>query len=263
MIEAIFSRTSREAAIDGAYQYDTGQRLRLSGLPSPEEMTETDDMLTGELPAVQVQYGYVGDSQTDMRLAQWDEDRWAWLVDIPDAYLTQHEAVHVYVYVSYGEDAGGGRNKTMYEGVFTPISRPAPSTTVTAEQIERWNTLEAEVELALVNAQTAAENAQSQIELAENAAQNAEDAAEAAYEAAHTAQKAADRIGAVDARWEAMKVSAITPAATGSAGAVLGEDAIRLTLPRGYAGAKGETGDTGPADITLAFSNGVLTITPQ
>ena len=34
-------------------------------------------------------------------------------------------------------------------------------------------------------------------------------------------------------------------------------------VPRGADGPKGETGDTGPADITLSFSGGILTITPK
>ena len=263
MLNATFDALNHSAAISGAYQYDTGQRLRLSGLPSPEEMTEADDMLTGELPAVQVQYGWIGDSQTEMRLAQWDDDRWCWLADIPDAYLTRHEAVHVYVYISYG-GAGGGRNKTMYEGVFTPISRPAPSTTVTAEQIERWNTLEAEVELALVSAQTSSSHAASAAQNANAAAQNALIAAEAASEAAHDAQDAADRLGDVDARWEGMTAAAVTPAEIRDADAYFRADnLIWFELPRGETGAKGATGDTGPADIALSFSDGVLTITPK
>ena len=36
MIDAIFDRHSRSAAVSGIYQYDTGQRLRLRGLPSPD-----------------------------------------------------------------------------------------------------------------------------------------------------------------------------------------------------------------------------------
>ena len=38
MIEANFeSRTHKNAAIAGVYQYDTGQRLRMRGLPTPDE----------------------------------------------------------------------------------------------------------------------------------------------------------------------------------------------------------------------------------
>ena len=111
MIEASFG-TSREAAIDGVYQYDTGQRLRLSGLPSPDELAEMDDLLSGDLVALQVHFSYLGDTQTEMRLARWDDDRWVWVVEIPEQYMTRHEEVHVYVYVSYGTDESGSRNKT-------------------------------------------------------------------------------------------------------------------------------------------------------
>ena len=39
MIEANFeSRTHKNAAIAGVYQYDTGQRLRMRGLPTPDEL---------------------------------------------------------------------------------------------------------------------------------------------------------------------------------------------------------------------------------
>ena len=42
MIDASFDRHSRSAAVSGIYQYDTGQRMRLRGLPSPEELLEKD-----------------------------------------------------------------------------------------------------------------------------------------------------------------------------------------------------------------------------
>lgn len=48
MIEANFeSRTHKNAAIAGVYQYDTGQRLRMRGLPTPDELAEMDDFLAG------------------------------------------------------------------------------------------------------------------------------------------------------------------------------------------------------------------------
>ena len=40
MIEASFDAQGRSAAAAGAYQYDTGQRVRLHGLPSPEELAQ-------------------------------------------------------------------------------------------------------------------------------------------------------------------------------------------------------------------------------
>lgn len=56
MIDAIFDRHSRSAAVSGVYQYDTGQRLRLRGLPSPDEMLERDTLLSGEEVTVQAQF---------------------------------------------------------------------------------------------------------------------------------------------------------------------------------------------------------------
>ena len=62
MIEASFEQgRGRSAAVSGAYQYDTGQRIRMHGLPGPEELARRDEMLSGELVAVQAQFGYEGD----------------------------------------------------------------------------------------------------------------------------------------------------------------------------------------------------------
>ena len=48
MINASFnSGKTRATAISGAYQYDTGQRLVMHGLPSPEEFSGEDDFLSG------------------------------------------------------------------------------------------------------------------------------------------------------------------------------------------------------------------------
>lgn len=77
MIDASFDRHSRSAAVSGIYQYDTGQRMRLRGLPSPEELLERDTMLSGDAVTVQAQFGYEGDSQTEPRLAAWDDDLYA------------------------------------------------------------------------------------------------------------------------------------------------------------------------------------------
>lgn len=262
MIEVSFGG-SRSAAITNAYQYDTGQRLRLSGLPSPEELAEEDDFLSGDVVTVQAQFGYAGDSQTDPRLAEWDEDRYAWMVNIPDAYLTRHEAVHVYVYVSYGSDENGTRNKTCYDGVFTPISRPAPNTTVTDDQLDAWEDMEIEVDLALTSAQTAIANAQTMADNADEAADEAAQASTEALEAAQEAVDAADRLAAIGTQWGGLTVRTAALAAGSSATATLEGDVLTIGSPAGAKGAKGDTGDTGPSDITLAFANGVLTITPK
>ena len=103
MIEASFEQaTHKSAAIGGIYQYDTGQRLRMHGLPTPEELAEMDDFLVGDAVTVQAQYGYIGDSQTETRMASYDEGSGCWTADIPDIYLTRSSTVKVFVYVGYG-----------------------------------------------------------------------------------------------------------------------------------------------------------------
>ena len=263
MIDAIFDRHSRSAAVSGVYQYDTGQRLRLRGLPSPDEMLERDTLLSGEAVTVQAQFGYDGDSQTEPRLAAWDDDLQAWLVDIPDAYLTRSETVRVFVEVYYGADENGGRTKTMYEGVFKPISRPASNDTATDDQLSAWETLAAEVDLVLSTAAPAQQNAVSQAESAISAGDTAQTAAAHAREAAQEAKDAEDALAAMGRTLGGMTVQTETLAAGSAATATLSGNVLTLGIPRGADGAKGETGDTGPADITLSFSDGVLTITPK
>lgn len=263
MIDASFDRHSRSAAVSGVYQYDTGQRLRLRGLPSPDEMLERDTLLSGDAVTVQAQFAYEGDSQTEPRLAAWDDDLYAWLVDIPDAYLTRSETVRVFVEVYYGADENGGRTKTMYEGVFKPISRPASNDTATDDQLEAWSTLAAEVDLVLSTAGPAQQNAVSQAESAISAANTAQASADNAREAAWEAYGAEDALAAMGRTLGGMTVRTQTLAAGSAATAALSRSVLTLGIPRGADGAKGETGDTGPADITLSFSGGVLTITPK
>ena len=258
MIEAYFEGGT--AAISGAYQYDTGQRLRLNGLPTPDEMNEMDDFLSGDLAVVQVHFSYPGDTQAQVSLAQWDDERWCWQVGIPDGYLTRHEAVCVHVVIGHGSDESGSRNKTRYEGVFTPISRPAPNNVISEDQTERWETLESEVELALVSAQTATENAIGKVEPAHNAAQNASEAAKPAQAASKAAAEAYAKMQAVDAAWADTES---TQAAGSEAGAALYGQTLSLTLPTGAQGPKGAQGNAGPSDIGLEFKDGVLTITPK
>ena len=263
MIDASFDRHSRSAAVSGIYQYDTGQRMRLRGLPSPEELLERDTMLSGDAVTVQAQFAYEGDSQTEPRLAAWDDDLQAWLVDIPDAYLSRSETVRVYVEVYYGADENGARTKTMYEGVFRPISRPASLGTATDDQLSAWETLAAEVDLVLSTAGPAQQNAVSQAESAVAAANAAQDSADNAREAAQNTNAAKSALSAMAKTLGGMTVRTTSLAAGSSATAALSGNVLTLGIPKGATGAKGETGDTGPADITLSFSGGVLTITPK
>mgnify|MGYP006909847736 CR=1 FL=1 len=191
MIHARFDdRSHKSAAIAGIYQYDTGQRLKMHGLPSPQELAERDDFLSGDAVTVQAQYGFVGDSQTETRMASYDEASGCWTADIPDIYLTQSSAVKVFVYVGYGAAEGAGRSKTCYEGSFTPVSRPAPGTQVTPEQTNAWDALVAEVNLTLAKMNTAVSGANAATETANVAASGANQAAEAANKAAGTANTA-------------------------------------------------------------------------
>lgn len=257
MILASFdAEKSREAAISGAYQYDTGQRIRMTGLPTPGMLGEADEFLSGEQVTVQAQFSYRGDAQSEPRLAQYEEETETWLVDVPDAYLTRAEAVHVYVYVMYGADEERSRAKTMYEGAFTPISRPAPNTAVTPDQLNAWDVLVAEVNLTLSQVDTAISEANAAAQSADAAAETAQSAADAANEAAAAAQESADA-------WNNATASAQTLAPGSGATVTLGENAqggkhLTYGIPQGE---KGEKGDTGPAGVTFTLSGTTLYIT--
>lgn len=256
MIEASFDAgRSRSASISGAYQYDTGQRIRMYGLPAPDELSQMDDFLSGDVVTVQAQYGYTGDSQSEPRLASYEEETGAWIAEVPDVYLTVSEPVYVYVYVMYGADEAHSRAKTLYRGSFTPISRPAPSDTVTPDQINAWDSLVAEVNLTLAAANTAASGANAAAASASTAAQQANSAAQAADTAAQAANAAGNA-------WASATTSATTLAA-GSAATVKATDNddgtkhLAFGIPRG---AKGEKGDTGPAGVTFTLDGATLYI---
>ncbi|MBQ8620317.1 MAG: hypothetical protein IJ418_22795 [Clostridia bacterium] len=263
MIEASFERNGeRSAAVSGAYQYDTGQRLKMHGLPSPQELADRDEFLSGDMVTMQVHFGLKGDSQTQTRLALWDEESACWLAMIPDEYLQTAESVYAYIYISYGMDEdGNGRTKTMYELAFKPISRPAPNNVATSEQWEAWATKSDETQMtidALGNAQASALTAQ---EGALEAAQSAAQAAELAQTGAQNAQTQWARLEALQAQWDGMTVRTVSLPALSRATATPSGSVLTLGLPRGAAGEKGETGETGPVDIALSMADGVLTIT--
>lgn len=263
MIEASFDRSSRAAAVSGVYQYDTGQRLRMNGLPSPEEFLAGDDLLTGSVVTVQVQFGYVGDEQTEMGLAQWSSDMCCWTVNIPDEYLTRTDPVHVYVYAYYGENGDGSRAGTEYEGVFTPIGRPAPGNVASEDMIQRWGKLEEEVDLVLSTTRNALKNAEIYTQSANTAVQAAKVATDDAQAATGRANAATQRLERIEHMWDGMTVLAVSLLPGSSAYAKKDGRTLIYGIPKGADGPKGATGDTGPADIDLSFSDGVLTITPR
>lgn len=261
MIEASFDRSSRAAAVSGVYQYDTGQRLRMRGLPSTDELLAGDDLLSGELVTVQVHYGYEGDEQTDMRLAQWlDGD---WVVDIPDSYLTRIDPVHVYVYVYYGENGDDTRARTMYEGVFSAIGRPAPNNMVSEDMLDTWEGLKAEVQLVLVSSNTALANAKAQAESALKIVPDVTEAVKPVGPATDAANAAHERLTAMEKAFNTSPVQVVHLNTGADAYAKIDNGVVTLGLPKGNTGAKGETGDTGPSDIKLSIKDGVLTITPK
>lgn len=261
MIEANFeSRTHKSAAIAGIYQYDTGQRLRMRGLPTPDELAEMDDFLTGDVATVQAQYGYAGDSQTETRIASYDEETGCWTADIPDVYLTRSSAVKVFVYVSYGATDGESRAKTCYEGSFTPISRPAPSTQVTPSQGNAWDALVTEINLTLSKINTA-------ISEANAATEGAKTQTEATQKAVKAANTQAQRLADMDIRAQAREYGSGSTAQMADSG---GKLVLTLGIERGKPGAKGDKGDkgdrgdkgdTGPAGVTFSLSGTTLTIT--
>ena len=252
MIEANFeSKAHKSAAIAGIYQYDTGQRLRMRGLPTPDELAEMDDFLTGDVVTVQAQYGYAGDSQTETRIASYDEGTGCWTADIPDVYLTRSSAVKVFVYVSYGATDGESRAKTCYEGSFTPISRPAPSTQVTPSQGNAWDALVTEINLTLSKINTA-------ISEANAATEGAKTQTEATQKAVQAANAQAQRLADMDIRAQAREYGSGSTAQMADSG---GKLVLTLGIERGKPGAKGDKGDTGPAGVTFSLSGTTLTIT--
>lgn len=266
MIVASFNKEqNRTAAVSGAYQYDTGQRLVMHGLPSPSEMAGRDDLLSGDLVTVQAQFSYKGDSQAEMRLAVWDEDRQVWLVDVPDDYLTRHRDVHVYVYCYYGADETGERGETAYEATFRPISRPAPSGTVTEDQLSQWAALKGEIEISVSKVDNAIEGAESAANAADaagnRAAQESKRASEAAEAAAYAKDKLNDAAG--DFVNSSKSVTSLPAGSEATASLDMTGDVGRLNIgaPMGHDGAKGETGDTGPADIMVSFDPDTKTLT--
>lgn len=263
MIHVNFNRRGRQAAMSGAYQYDTGQRLRLSGLPCPDELAEMDEFLSGNVVTVQVHYNYDWNQQTESRLASYDVYEDAWFADVPDECLQASEPVHVYVYVFYGSDDSGERAQTMYEGAFTPIRRPAPNNVASPEQLAEWETKKAEIEIQLTAVSSATSEAQAKKTAATEAAGSTEAAAVAANAAAAAADGATDRLSAAGTALSQLTMSAVDLSPGAIPTVAKTSDELVFYIPKGAKGAKGETGDTGPADITITVDGTTLTITPK
>lgn len=265
MIVASFDKTqNRTAAVSGAYQYDIGQRLVMHGLPSPAELAGEDDLLSGDLVTVQAQFSYVGDSQSEMRIAMWDEERQAWLVGVPDEYLTRHREVHVYVFCYYGSNEYGERGETAYEATFRPISRPAPSGTVTEDQLRQWTNLKAEIEISLSKVEAAVGNANNAVDGLNAASEAAKNAAQSASASATMAEAAKSNLA--DSGNDSITQTAVTSVGAGSeATASLIGGKLTIGAPKGATGAKGDTGNTGPSDVSFSFDSatGTLTITTK
>ena len=265
MLEASFDRgRDRSAAVSGAYQYDTGQRLRMHGLPSPQELAGEDDFLSGGMITVQVHFSLKGDSQTQARLALWDEETRCYLAAVPDEYMQTSESVQAYVYVSYGTDEGGNsRAKTMYELIMRPIARPAPNNVATEEQWEAWAVKQSEMTLSIDALRAAEQSAQAAAQSTMQAADTAKQAAQQAIGADGAAQEETAQLKKTEDRWRQMTLQVTRLAPGAQATAALQGGVLTLGIASGAAGEKGQTGDTGPADIALSLSNGVLTITPR
>lgn len=264
MLNVTFDEMNHSAAVSGAYQYDTGQRLRIYGLPTPDELAEEDELLSGELATVQVHFGMMGDSQTEARLALWKEDRGCWEAAVPDSYLQAAESVYAYVYIGYGMDAeGNGRTKTRYDLTFRPIARPAPNNVATDEQWEAWATKKGELELTVDALSTAAGSLSDVAAQAEAHASAANTAADTAEKAAQAAAAARQRLQNNEALWDGARIQTIDLAPEAEAYVTMEAGVLTLARPIGATGAQGAAGADGPTDIGLTFTDGILTITPK
>ncbi len=274
MIEAVFSPDKvSTASVAGAMQYDTGQRLILRGLPSPEELAERDDFLSGDVVAVQVQYAYKGDSQTESCLAQYNEEEGAWEAEVPNKYLGRSYPVLFFVFVSWGADDNTDRGSTEFTGMFTPQSRPAPGNTVTPDQVNAWDRLVVEVNTAISNTKTASDRANAAATAANNASAAISKKWDGAVATATTlAEGSSATVALTEALTEAGVVKKLTfgipkgaTGATGPKGATGATGATGPQGPQGPQGIQGKTGpqgpkgDTGPAGVTFT-TNGDGTI---
>ena len=213
---------------------------------------------------MQAQYGYAGDSQTETRIASFDAETGCWMADIPDVYLKRSGAVKVFVYVSYGATADETRAKTCYEGSFTPISRPAPSTQVTPSQSNAWDALVTEINLTLSKMNTAISEANAAAEGAKTQAEAAQKAGTEASTAALSANTQAQRLANMNIQAQTREYGSGNTAQMAD---IDGKLVLTLGVERGQPGAKGDKGDPGdkgepgPVGARFQLSNGILYIT--
>jgi len=275
MIDAHFDPTrSRSAAISGVYQFDTGQRLRLLGLPSKAELGATGE-LSADTPeaSVSVHFCYEGDIEvTDAAAFQLDSEPGAWYVDVPNEYLTKSEPVHLYVYVYYGdieievvdEETGDtttetiARASTMYEGSFTPIARPAMRGTVTPEIEKAWESLKgtiddahADMDYQIKRAEDAEKAALAVVDVTLTRAQ---EAAQAAQET-EDAKKWLDEVGS-EYRYARVTTESLPPETKNATVQLIDEGNVRrfhFGIPRGADGKDGAKGEKGPVDVSIIF----------
>ena len=89
------------------------------------------------------------------------------------------------------------------------------------------------------------------------------EATKEAQTAAGEANTAADRLEKIEQALDRLTVTLVNLSSQSSAYVQFSGDTLTYGIPRGENGTKGATGDTGPADIGLSISDGVLTITPK
>lgn len=266
MIEACFeAQHGRGASVSGAYQYDSGQRLRMYGLPSPGELAQMDELLSGGEVTVQAQYSFKGDAQSEMRVAFYEPELAAWTAEIPNVYLTRSAPVCVHVYVMYGANESVSRAKTCFEAVFTPIGRPAPGSQVTPDQQNAWDALVMEVNMALASVNTAISGANAAREEARNAAESAQEETakwESVTIAAATLEPGSEATAELTQTETGRQILLGIPRGeTGATGATGATGETGPVGPQGPKGDKGDKGDTGPAGVTFSLSGTTLTIT--
>ena len=135
-MKASFDPGKRVATAEYAYRYDRGQVLEVYGIEGIDEPGVT----------VSMHYGLSTDANTVSEAVTVDGDTLR--AKVPDTILQHNQEAHAYIYISKGTDVA----RTLYEVIFTPIDRPAPSDTVPEEVSNEWDTLKAEVQTQITQA---------------------------------------------------------------------------------------------------------------